>query len=279
MTATIAEPKVLKAVAYVYMALFAASTSLPVPGRFGQKLAGSVGWLAVPDLVARAQSGPIMRLMGSQRIAHDLHHPKMEPTLRAIKAIAARSAEGRLAREILLPAAAAAAGRAVYVSSDASLERGVRAAAALTLFNVAVRISLPGLTGEDVPLLELFPLLYVAARYGPYLPGAVLISGLDAASVTFWANSLRARRPDAGAMLLALAQLYEQHGLQGVCIWLTRYANHNNDRMAAASSLEEARETVPHAVEVVGPATPSGMGATLQALVPGPHWQAPDFGK
>jgi hypothetical protein len=74
-------------------------------------------------------------------------------------------------------------------------------------------------------------------------------------------NAASSRSDDVTAVVQRLYDLCRRHSLDAVATWLTRLANHVNDRLATCTTDEEARQWLPLATHSVLPA------ATLSELL------------
>ena len=128
----------------------------------------------------------------------------------------------------------------VWSTSDATTgEGGADPALSITLTGSSFfRLSLPGLRGTDIVLIEMLAALVMIVRYGPLLRGFCVVHGMDNTPTVYWVNSLRAVRAEGLVMLRVLALACEHYDVTLAARWLPRWWNHANDRVCAAVTPE-----------------------------------------
>ena len=94
-------------------------------------------------------------------------------------------------------------------------------------------------------MLELLPIVVFLARFGDLLGGALLYVATDNMGNAYTLNAASSRSESATAVVQLFYDLCRRYSLEAVATWLTRLANHVNDRLAACTTGEEASRWLP----------------------------------
>jgi hypothetical protein len=170
----------------------------------------------------------------------------------AVSFLALAAETGMIRGQSLLPSALVRPSRTLYFTSDASGKTGN---VSLSLGpSIRVFVEMPRGRYHDVVLLEFLAALAVTLTLGPYLPGAILVHGIDNAAAVEYGNRGRSGRRDILDLLKVLFASAEEHSQCLLFRWYSRWINHRNDRIAAASDVVAARAAgATHFIRLDGP--------------------------
>ena len=275
-TSTVAIPpaKLLRTFWYLYVLRACAREQVAVPVGPLHKAAGSVARLGLVNPCARpyargftSRSGTAgKRWWAGGRHDSVLYPHSLELLSRNVGVLVSLVESGELRGENLMRSPSTQPWNVVHLTSDA--ERRLepppaRAGASARFGAVAQAYSFSPSLAKALPIgvLELLPLLVFLHRFGDLLGGALLYIATDNMGNAYSLNAASSRSDDVTAVVQQLYDLCRRHSLDAVATWLTRLANHVNDRLATCTTDEEARQWLPLATHSVLPA------ATLSELL------------
>lgn len=226
----------------VQVALRCSIEKRQVPVRFLESLAGAVTWLATVNSLLRPFTHPLTDMISSHHRRRGLCYISTEAT-RALEFITQQAADGRIAGESLLPSFQARRQLSVTITSDACGAGRFAAKCGLAVLYGTVA----GGDKIDIVLLELLAVVAAVARWGPFMPGAIIMTGVDNSGVAHWLNAGRCARRASLQALCVLFGMLESNKQILLARWLSRWFNHLTDRVADSATITEARVWAPSA--------------------------------
>jgi hypothetical protein len=230
-TVSIPADRLIKLGIYARLALREAEAGRKVPTDILTSIAGRAGWVS--------HLNPMLRLWtcGMDALAHagigrkGLRHVPAG-IVDALRYIVEALDNGTLRGESLCSNSPELARRTVTITSDASKTATATTIAIRLGAGIQVRIELPGCLQEDIDVLEMLAIVIAVRRWGPRLRGAQIICGCDNTAVVDMVDAGRSKRPDIRKLLRWLYRAMERYDLRVVAVWLPRWYNYRNDRVA-----------------------------------------------
>lgn len=229
----------------VQVALHCAHERLLVPVQFLESLAGAVTWMATVNSLLRPFTHSLTDMSSSHHRKRGTCYVSKEVT-RALEFITRQASEGRIVGESLLPSFQVQRQLGVTITSDACGNgRFAARCGDAVLFGTVTDGS-----HIDIVLLELLAVVAAVARWGPFMPGATIMAGVDNSGVAHWLNAGRCARRASLQALCVLFGMLESNKQILLARWLSRWYNHLTDRVADSATLTDARIWAPTATHL-----------------------------
>ena len=226
----------------VQVALRCAEEKRLVPVQFLESLAGAVTWMATVNSLLRPFTHPLTDMISRHHRKGGLRYISDE-VKRALEFVAQQAAGGRIKGESRLPSFGARRQLTVSITSDACGEGRFAARCG----NAVLYGTVTNGSKIDIVLLELLAVVAAVARWGPFMPGAIIMAGVDNSGVAHWLNAGRCARRASLQALCVLFGMLESNKQILLARWLSRWYNHLTDRVADSATLAAARVWAPSA--------------------------------